>query len=284
MKRMFKALALTLALVLCTGIAGCTSSSAPAASKSSAADGSAKFKILEGSLATEEYGIGFRKGDELCNIVNAAMKVLKADGTLAQISEKWFGSDITTIQPDAKALDNVKSEPRNFVLGLDDSFPPMGYRDSKNQIVGFDIDMATAVCKKLGWTLKLQPIDWDAKELELNSKNIDCIWNGMTMTDERKASMSCSDPYLRNEQVVVVKADSGYQSSADLAGKSLALQTGSSAEDALNSQPDFKKSLGKVNTFDNNMNCFMDLEQGSSDAVLVDSIVADWYITTGNLE
>jgi len=281
MKKSIRIISLALAAVSCIWLAGCSTANNPG---STPADEKPGFVILEGSLAAEEYGIGFRKGDPTRDVVNAALKVLAADGTLAKISDTWFGSDITTIEPDAKALDNLDTQKgRTFILGLDDSFPPMGYRNDKNEIVGFDIDMAKAVCEKLGWTLKLQPIDWDAKELELNSKNIDCIWNGMTLTAERQESMSCSDAYMKNEQVLVVKSDSGISSQADLKGKKLALQTGSSAEEALDSNAEFKASLGEVNTMSDNMTCFMDLTQGGVDAVLVDSIVAGWYITTGNL-
>lgn len=295
MKKSMKFLALALAVMLFAGLMACgtqtpATSTDPSSAVTESADPStepsatsAKFRIMEGSLAEEEYGIGFRKGDELRDIVNAAMKVLAADGTLAKISDTWFGEDITTVEADATALDGIEVEAREFVLGLDDSFPPMGYRDSNNEVVGFDIDVAKAVCEKLGWTLKIQPIDWDTNEMELNAGNVDCLWNGMTLTDARKESMSCSDAYMKNKQVVVVMADSTYQTKEDLAGKSLALQTGSSAEEALASAAEFKASLGTVNTFKDNMTCFMDLEQGSSEAVLVDSIVADWYIKTGNV-
>ena len=273
MKRFLKWTAAFLAAAMCLGLAACNKK-----------ETKTEFVIMEGSLAAEEYGIGFRKDDPTRDTVNAALKVLKADGTLEKISKEWFGYDLTTIEGDANALDGIVTEERTFILGLDDSFPPMGYRDSENNIVGFDIDMAQAVCDKLGWTLKVQPIDWDANQMELNSGNIDCIWNGMTLTDERLEMMDCSDPYMANEQVVVVRKDSGYTKLEDLAGKKLALQTGSSAENALDAAADFKASLGSVNTFADNLTCFMDLEQGSSDAVLVDSIVAGWYITTGQTE
>ena len=287
----FLALVLAVMLFVCLAACGNTANPEPAESTDPAASAeptqdaaaTAKFRILDGSLAEEEYGIGFRKGDELCDIVNAALKVLAADGTLAKISTEWFGEDITTIEADAAALDGMEVEARDFILGLDDSFPPMGYRDANNEVVGFDIDLAKAVCEKLGWNLIIQPIDWDAKEMELNAGNIDCIWNGFTLTEERMETMSCSAPYMKNEQVVVVMADSEYQSMDDLAGKTLALQTGSSAEEALDAAESFKASLGNVNTFTDNMTCFMELEQGSSDAVLVDSIVAGWYIQTGNV-
>lgn len=128
--------------------------------------------------------------------------------------------------------DNSLAELKNrgvFVLGLDDSFPPLGFRDENNEIVGYDIDLAREVAKRLGVSFKAQPINWDAKEQELSTGNIDCIWNGLTITDERKAILSFTKPYLNNAQIVVVKNDSGINSLADLKGKKIGLQAGSSA-------------------------------------------------------
>jgi len=169
-----------------------------------------------------------------------------------------------------------------FVLGLDDSFPPMGFRDDQGQIVGFDIDVAKAVCQRLQINLKLQPINWDAKEQELNTKNIDCIWNGLTITPERQKNLLFTKPYMKNRQVVVVCGNSGLSSLAALAGKRLGLQAGSSAKDALDKASNFKASLAEVIEFDENMTALMDLEMGGVDAVLMDEIVARYYIQQRN--
>ncbi len=165
-----------------------------------------------------------------------------------------------------------------FVLGLDDSFPPMGFRDENGEIVGFDIDLAKEVCSRLGINLRLQPINWSAKEQELNTKNIDCIWNGLTITPERREVILFTKPYMNNRQVLVVRADSGYTTLTDFAGKKLGLQAGSSANDALDSAAEFKASLGEVVAFDDNMTALMDLELGGVDVVLMDEIVARFYI------
>ena len=98
-----------------------------------------------------------------------------------------------------ESWDKVKNK-GEIVLGLDASFPPMGYTDEKGEIVGFDIDVAKEVAKRLDIKLKLQPINWDINEQELNTGNVDMLWNGMTLTDARKASMLCSDPYMKNRQ------------------------------------------------------------------------------------
>lgn len=162
-----------------------------------------------------------------------------------------------------------------LVLGLDDAFPPMGYRDENNNIVGYDIDLAKEVAKRLGVQLVTQPIDWNAKEQELNTNKIDCIWNGFTITDERAKAMAFTKPYLRNAQVVVVKKDSGYAKLADLKGKKVGLQAGSSAADALEAAKDFKASLKDVIEFKDNLTALMDLEAKGVDAVVMDLIVAN---------
>ncbi|MBQ7158554.1 MAG: amino acid ABC transporter substrate-binding protein [Treponema sp.] len=167
-----------------------------------------------------------------------------------------------------------------FVLGLDDSFPPMGFRDENNEIVGFDIDLAKEVASRLGVTFRAQPINWDAKEQELSTGNIDCIWNGLTITEERLSMLSFTKPYLANEQVVVVRKNSGISSLADLAGKTIGLQAGSSAADALDEATDFKASLKNVVEFKENITALNDLEIGGVAGVVMDSIVANYSIAT----
>lgn len=169
---------------------------------------------------------------------------------------------------------------KKFILGLDDSFAPMGFRDESGKIVGFDIDLATAVCEKLGVELVLQPIDWKTKEVELNTKNIDCIWNGFSVTEERQKNLTMSAPYMSNSISLVVVNGSDIKSMADMKGKKLAVQSGSSAEESLNSDEnkDFKASLGEVIGLSDYTTALLDLETGSSDAVLMDSVMANYMI------
>ena len=169
-------------------------------------------------------------------------------------------------------------EKGTFVLGFDPGFPPMGYTDESGAYVGFDLDVAVEVAKRLEVELILQPINWAAKEMELESGNIDCIWNGMTVTPERAEAMSLSDAYLENSQILCVLADAPINTLADLAGKIVSLQAGSSAEDALNAAEDFKASLGEVVTFEDNVAALMDLDNKNCDAVLLDIVVANYYI------
>ncbi len=166
-----------------------------------------------------------------------------------------------------------------FVLGLDASFPPMGFTDDDGQIVGFDIDLAREVCGRLGVELVLQPIDWSAKELELNGGTIDCIWNGMTATPERAESMNLSLPYMKNAQVACVLADSDIQTLADLAGKTVALQAGSSAAEALAADAALTASLAAPAVeYGENTQALLTRANNGVHAVVLDVIVANYYI------
>ena len=165
-----------------------------------------------------------------------------------------------------------------FVLGLDDSFPPMGFRDDKNEIVGYDIDLAKEVASRLGLKFRAQPISWSAKEQELNTGKIDCIWNGLSITPERLEALAFTKPYLNNAQVVIVRADSGINTLADLTGKILGVQAGSSAADAIDSTPNFKENLKSIVDFNDNIMALNDLEIGGLDGVAMDSVVAEYSL------
>lgn len=177
------------------------------------------------------------------------------------------------------SLANLKTR-GEFVLGLDDSFPPLGFRNDSNEIVGFDIDLAKEVSSRLGVKFRAQPINWDSKEQELATGKIDCIWNGLTITEERKNALSFTKPYLDNAQVLVVRKDSGIKTLADFAGKNVGLQAGSSAADAVEASPEFKRSLKSIVEFKDNIMALNDLEIGGVDGVVMDLIVANYAITT----
>lgn len=188
------------------------------------------------------------------------------------------GSTPSATSTGDNSWDKVK-EKGEFVLGLDENFPPMGFKDEKGEIVGFDVDLAKEVTSRLGVKLKLQPINWDAKDQELNTGNIDAIWNGFTITEDRKKNVLFTSPYMKNRQVLIVMNGSKAAKLADFEGKKLGLQAGSSAADALAASPDFKGKLKDVVEFDDNMTALMDLEKGGVDVVLMDEIVARYYIT-----
>lgn len=164
-----------------------------------------------------------------------------------------------------------------FVMGLDDSFPPMGFRGDNNEIIGFDIDLAKEVTKKLNMELVLQPIDWGTKELELNSGKITCIWNGLSVSPERQEAMALSKPYLANKMVIITKADSPINTKADLEGKNVGLQTGSTAVQALEKDP-INEKVNK-STYDNNVLALQDLDIGRIDAVIMDEVVARYMLS-----
>lgn len=174
-----------------------------------------------------------------------------------------------------------KLKDRGYVtVGLDDTFVPMGFRNEKDEIVGFDVDLAKEVFKRIGLEIKFQPIDWSMKETELNSENIDLIWNGYSITDERKEKVNFSNPYLVSRQVVVTLADSEINSKKDLAGKVVATQNGSSSIDAINTEPELAASFknGAPVLFDTNNEALMDLDAGRTDAVVADELLIKYYI------
>lgn len=179
-------------------------------------------------------------------------------------------------------LENPEPEvdfPDPFKLGLDASFPPMGFTDENGDIVGFDIDLAQAVCDYYGVKLECVPIEWDNKDAELATGTIDCIWNGLTITDERLENYQMSRPYLANRQVVVVTNDSPIATLADLAGKKVALQSDSSASEALEANEEVNASIAEKVELLDNLTALMDLQAGNVDAVILDEVVANYVIT-----
>ena len=164
-----------------------------------------------------------------------------------------------------------------IVVGLDDNFPPMGFRDEKNALVGFDIDLATEAGKRLGAEVTFKPIDWNAKEAELNGKRVDVLWNGLTITEERKANILFTTPYLENRQIIVVLDNSAIKNKAELAGKVLGVQDGSSAVEAVQKDEATAKSLKELKKFPDNVTALMDLSAGRLDARVVDEVVGRYY-------
>ena len=164
-----------------------------------------------------------------------------------------------------------------FIVGFDQDFPPMGFLGDDGEYTGFDLDLAKEVASRLGLEFVPQPIAWDAKDMELESGSIDCIWNGFTI-EGREDAYTWSDPYMDNSQVFVVAADSGISSLADLAGKVVEVQTDSSAEAALKDNAELSATFGTLQTTPDYNTAFMDLEMGSVDAIAMDVIVAGYQI------
>lgn len=185
---------------------------------------------------------------------------------------------LTAILAVGCAAQSSQPETEELIMGLDDTFAPMGFRDEKGELVGFDVDLANEVAERIGVTIKFQPIDWSMKETELNAGNIDLIWNGYTITAERQEKVAFTKPYLENSQIIVTLADSDINTKADLAGKNVAVQAESSALDAINSEPEVAESFGELVEFSTNNEAFSDLESGRTDALVVDEVNARYFM------
>jgi len=279
MKKFVKALALVLAMISLFTIVSCGSSK--------------KYIVLEDNFGEEQYAIGFRKDDyALAAKIQEILDAMGKDGAAGKIAEKWFGrADAFLTDTDfPREMKTVKGDNSlqyildkgTLILGLDESFPPMGFRDSTTgEIIGFDIDLAKEVASRLGVELILQPIDWDSKEIELNGKTIDMIWNGMSVTDSRIVEMFLSKPYIANAQVIIVAEDSPIKTRADLAGKTVALQKGSSALEAVEADEATCAAIkngGSIIEFADNLSAYMDLKAGRVDAFVVDRVVGEYII------
>lgn len=173
------------------------------------------------------------------------------------------------------SLQKVKDAGK-FVLGLDATFKPMGYTDENNEIVGFDIDLAEAVCEKLGVELVKEPINWDTKEQDLSVGKIDCIWNGLSVSPSREEAFNLSEPYMKNAMVFVVPESSDINSVDDLAGKKVIVQNGSTAQDTLAaSQLAANMEISSIAT---NVEALQQMDINLVDAVFMDEVVAQYEI------
>ena len=177
----------------------------------------------------------------------------------------------------AAAEGTVKTPSGKFTVGFDQEFPPMGFVGDDGEFTGFDLDLAKEVASRLGLEFVPQPINWDAKDMELESGNIDCIWNGFTMQG-REDAYTWVGPYMANNQVFVVNADSDIASKADLAGKAVEVQKDSSGLAALQDDAELSASFGSMTEVADYNTALMDLESGACDAVCMDSIVAGYQI------
>lgn len=188
-------------------------------------------------------------------------------------------------KPEAESAEAEEAaEPEGtLIVGFDQDFPPMGFVGDDGQYTGFDLELAKEVAKRRNLEFKPQPIAWDSKDMELESGNVDCIWNGFTMNG-REEDYTWSEPYMANTQVFVVAADSEIASLADLAGKVVEVQTDSSAEAALKENPELEASFGQLLITADYNTAFMDLEQGAVDAIAMDVIVAGYQIQQRNAD
>nr|WP_297305027.1 amino acid ABC transporter substrate-binding protein [uncultured Lachnoclostridium sp.] len=202
-----------------------------------------------------------------------------ADTTAQVSSEDTTAADDTSTE----AAETAADAGGTLIVGFDQDFPPMGFIGNDGEFTGFDLELAQEVAKRLGLEYKPQPIAWDAKDMELEAGNIDCIWNGFTMTG-REDDYAWTEAYMANTQVFVVAKDSGIASQADLAGKVVECQVDSSAEAALKEVPDLTATFKNLLTTADYNTAFMDLEQGAVDAIAMDVIVAGYQIQQRNAD
>ena len=207
-----------------------------------------------------------------CGSSNSAAETTAADTEAAESQAE------ETTAEEAKTTDGG-----TLIVGFDQDFPPMGFVGDDGEYTGFDLELAQEVAKRLGLEYKAQPIAWDSKDMELESGNIDCIWNGFTMTG-REDDYTWTEPYMANQQVFVVASDSDINSQADLAGKIVEVQADSSAEAALKEAPELTATFKELLTTADYNTAFMDLEQGAVDAIAMDVIVAGYQIQQRNAD
>ena len=190
------------------------------------------------------------------------------------------GSEEAAEEASVPTSDVSVEDRTSFIMGIDPEYPPFSYLGEDGNYTGFDVEICQAACDKLGWELEVFAVNWDEKLVQLDSMECDCVWSGMTILDSMtEAGYVISAPYFDNEQVLVVKGDSGLASSADLEGKAVAVQLGTSGEALLNGDlADMAGTFSEVVTCDSFLKCFTELEGNAVDAVFVDKPVAASYV------
>ncbi len=248
-----------------------------------------KLKIINEELGAEEYGIAFRNGDdEVCKYIDAAVQELVKTGKYKEIADKYpdIIDNLLFLNGESKAefdtaVDVSKAEKRTFTMGIDPEYPPFSYIGDDGEYTGFDVEVCKAACDILGWDFAVFGVNWDQKLVQLDAKECDCVWSGMTILDSMKENgYVISAPYYYNTQVLVVKEDGSIASSKDLKDKVVAVQLGTSGETLLNEDlSDLKDTFKELVTCDSFLKCFTELEGGAVDAVFVDYPVAKSYVS-----
>ena len=259
--------------------------------KTDDANAGAAYVFLNEKLGVESYAIGFRMGDtELADQVTAAYKALVKNGTYAQIAENYPDiKDYLSLKAediaDGEIAEQGSGDPTfTFKHGFDLDFPPYSYRQDDGTVGGFDVEMAQALCEYLGWGYEPVPFNWDAKDAELAAGSCDCIWSGFTL-EGREDDYLWGITYSKNEQGILVKADSGIKTLADLAGKNVGVQTSTSAYDLLNDEEGRKEladTFAKLEVYETYTIAFNDLKAGAIDAIAIDMTAGAFLIANDN--
>ena len=231
-------------------------------------------------LVEQEYSLAFRNDDSTYNYVTAAIETLNAEGTVGDLTGKWFGSSIIDFKKDAKALEKVgMPEPRTFIIGVDINSFPMAYVVDGNYW-GFDVQLAMAVCERLGWTLQIQPIEKENVYVELSSGNIDCAWGGIALDQKEVEAGKYTQygPYVSNNIVVAGRNGSTIWNKLKLGGRTMAMCSTEESMAALETDPKLAKRLGQIiRLAGGTLECFEYLYSGKCDVVLTDSTALYYY-------
>jgi len=231
-------------------------------------------------LVEQDYSLAFRNNDLTYYYVTAALSVLAAEGKVDELSVKWLGNRDITFAKQADALDMLQPpEPQDFIIGIDINSFPMAYA-SNDTYWGFDVELAMAVCEKLGWTLKMQPIEKENVYIELSSGNIDCAWGGIALdpAEVEDGKYTQYGPYIHNDIVVAARSGEAIWNKMRLNGKKLAMCSTKEALDALQSDEKLVKRLGQVTRLvGGTAECFQYLYSGKCDVVLTDSTALDYF-------
>lgn len=271
--------------ILLAGIMMLSLTACGGGSSASSAASDQPYVFLDEDLGVESYAIGFRQGDEeLMEQVNGAVKALVKNGTYAEIGEKY--PDIKDylclkaedIKDDEIAEEGSGDSSFTFKHGFDLDYPPYSYLQDDGSVGGFDVEMAQAVCDYMGWGYEAVPFNWDAKDAELNAGSCDCIWSGFTK-EGREDDYTWGITYSNNTQGILVAADSGIKTLADLEGKIVGVQTATSAADMLeDSQKELADTFGDLKVYETYTIAFNDLKAGAIDAIAIDMTAGAFLI------
>ena len=283
MKKFF---AFTLAAIMGLSVlAGCGGSAPKADTATEAAASDSAYVFLDETLGVESYAIGFRVGEEeLANTVSGAVQALVLNGKYDEIGAKYPDiADYLCLK--AEDIDEASlpaegsgDSSYTFKHGFDLDYPPYSYLQDDGSVGGFDVELCQAVCEYLGWGYEAVPFNWDAKDMELNAGSCDCIWSGFTK-EGREDMYTWGITYSNNTQGILVAADSGIKTLADLKGKIVGVQTATSAYDMLeDSQKELADSFSELKVYETYTVAFNDLKAGAIDAIAIDMTAGTFLI------
>lgn len=232
------------------------------------------------TLVEQDYSLAFRTGDPVSGYVVATLERLSAEGKVDELAAKWFGDRIIDIPKNAKTFDQIQTlEPRDLIIGVDINSFPMAYI-TNGSYWGFDVELAIAVCDRLGWNLKIQPIEKENVYIELSSGNIDVAWGGIALNPKEVEDGKYIQygPYVHNDIVVAVRSGSFVFNKLMLSGKKMAMCSTPEAMDALKQEEKLADRLGQITRLaGGTTECFEYLFQGKVDAVLTDSTALYYF-------